>query len=98
MSLKVKNFRMKHPKNMIIGQYNVNSIRNKFIEIKPIFDLQLCDILGVSETKLDDSFPLSQFCVENYKLHRQDRNDKGGGIMIYVKDTIPHKIVKEYKI
>ena len=94
--LEIEKFKLKHAKNMIISHYNINSIRHKFIEMRNILDLQLCDILGISETKLDNSFPLSQFCVENYKLYRQDRNSRGGGIMIYVKDTIPHRIIKEH--
>ena len=94
--LELRNFRSKHPKNMIISHYNINSIRNKFYEMKIILELQLCDILGVAETKLDKSFPMKQFCIDNYKLYRQDRNSRGGGVMLYIKDTIPNRIIKEF--
>lgn len=93
---KIRKFRSKYPKNMLIGHYNINSIRNIFFEMRHIFDLCSLDIVGISETKIDDSFPLSQFCIENYKLYRQDRNSRGGGIMMYVKDTIPHRVLKEH--
>ena len=53
------------------------------------------DIVGISETKLDDTFPVNQFSIDNYKLYRQDRNSKGGGVMMFVKDTIPHRIIKD---
>ena len=92
----LRNFRLKHPKNMIISHYNINSIRNKFHEMKTILELQLCDVFGVSETKLDNSFPMSQFCITNYKLYRQDRNARGGGVMLYIKDTIPHRIIRDF--
>ena len=46
---------------MLIGHYNINSIRNKFSDMKYVFDLCTIDIFGILETKLDDSFPLSQF-------------------------------------
>ena len=81
---------------MIISHYNINSIRNKFSEMRQLLDANLIDILGLSETKIDDSFPLNQFSIANYKLYRQDRNSRGGGIMIYVRDSIPHRIIKEY--
>ena len=61
-----------------------------------ILDNGLCDILGISETKIDDSFPQKQFYVENYRVYRQDRNCKGGGVMLYIKENIPHRILKDF--
>ena len=44
----------------------------------------------VDETKLDDSFPNSQFIVENFQCppFRRDRNSKGSGKLVYVKQGI----------
>ena len=92
----ISNFRVNHPKNLIVCHYNVNSIRNKFHELSSLLTDQSVDVLAISETKLDDSFPRAQFQILNYRLHRQDRNERGGGIMIYVKDSIPHRILKEH--
>ncbi len=44
------------------------------------------DILCIQESKLDDSFPKSQFDVPG-----QDYKCKEGGIMVFVRDDIPHK-------
>ena len=30
---RVQNFKLKHPRNMVISHYNINSIRNKFSEM-----------------------------------------------------------------
>ena len=50
------------------------------------------DILVISETKLDDSFPLSQFCIGGYKKpFRLDRNSHGGGLIVFVQEDIPCK-------
>ena len=81
---------------MFIGHYNINSVRNKFYDIFPLFVKYDIDIIGVAETKLDNSFASMQFGVANYKLYRQDRNSKGGGVMLYVKDSIPHRLLKEH--
>ena len=92
----IRRFKLNHSKNMIISHYNMNSKRNKFVEISPhLADLDI-DILGIAETKIDQSFPSAQFSVQNYKLYRQDRDDRGGGIMVYINDSIPHRLVKEY--
>ena len=49
----------------------------------------------VSETRIDDTFPLAQFCVEGYSIpYRLDRTCKGGGLLLYVRDDIPSKQIK----
>ena len=49
----------------------------------------------VSETKLDDTFPKSQFLMQGYSTpFRNDRTSKGGGIILYVREDIPCKIIK----
>ena len=62
----------------------------------PLLHEHLVNILAIAETKIDDSFPFDQFHMPNYKLYRQDRNCHGGGIMVYINDSIPHRILKEY--
>ena len=64
----VRDFRLKHSKNLIISHYNVNSIRHKFCEISPLIAELHIDILAITESKLDDSFPSEQFNICNYKL------------------------------
>ena len=49
----------------------------------------MLDILIITETKLDENFPVSQFhfdgCSKPYCL---ERNRNGGGIIIYVRERI----------
>ena len=41
------------------------------------------DVLLLSETKIDESFPLEQFLISGFaKPLRLDRNSRGGGIML----------------
>ena len=89
-------FKSDHPKNMIIGHYNINSIRHKFHEMKYILLEQYVQFFGVAETKIDFTFPDGQFYIKNYKLYRQDRNAHGGGVMVYINDNIPHRILKDF--
>ena len=83
--------RLKNARNILLGHVNINSIRNKFEPIEGILRNGLIDILVISESKIDDSFPMAQFSVQNYTLHRKDRNSKGGGLMIYIRSDIPHR-------
>ena len=66
---------------IIIGQLNINSMRNKFDALYSIFK-QIIDILLVSENKIDNIFPVAQFCVEVYFTPcRLDRACRGGGLL-----------------
>ena len=86
--LVLKNIRVSYPNNIIIGHLNINSIRNKF-EMLSLSVVQRVDILMLSETKLDSTFPSTQFLINGFSIpHRLDRNSKSGGILLYVRDKI----------
>ena len=56
------------------------------------------DILLISERKVDPSFPSSQFAIESFSSpFRLDRNSSGGGIVLFVREEIPSKLLSEYK-
>ena len=65
---------------------------SKFEEIHEILQKDFTDIFFLSETKLDSSYPNAQFNVSSYTLYRLDRNSHGGGLVCYIKETLPHKI------
>ena len=76
------------PGLLIIGHLNINSIHNKF-EMLSMSVVQYVDILVLSETKLDSTFPSIQFLINGFSVpHRLDQNSKGGGILLYVRDKI----------
>ena len=93
----LKNIRINNMKNVIIGQLNINSIRNKFESLAELMRGNL-DILVITETKLDHTFPDKQFLIPGYrKPFRRDRNRFGGGVMIYVREDIPCDILIKHK-
>ena len=49
------------------------------------------DIFLLSETKIDESFPGKQFCSNNFRIFRKDRNRYRGKIMFYVNKNLPCK-------
>ena len=79
-----------------VGTLNINSIRNKFDELKMSISGNV-DVLVITETKLDDSFPTGQFFIEGFSTpFRLDRNSRGGGILIYVREDIPSKQLSKH--
>ena len=85
--------RKKNLKRIILGHLNINSIRNKF---DLIFD-QIkgnVDIMVISQTRLAESFPNGKFKIPGYALPcRLDRNQFGGGIMVFVREDIPSLVL-----
>ena len=55
------------------------------------------DIIVISETKIDNSFPDSQFQIDGYRLCRSDRKAGGGGLMIYVQSDVYFVRVKQLR-
>ena len=85
--------RIKHVNKLIIAHLNINSLRNKF-EFLVEFIRGKVDILMISETKIDESFPLGQFKINSFNaLFRLYRNSNGGGIMLFVLEDIPAKLI-----
>ena len=77
---------------------NINSIRNKLEDLKFLV-AENVDILVISETKLDESFPTSQFSINGFKKpFRYDRNANGGGILVYIRDKVPANEIKQMNI
>ena len=85
---------MDYIKNPIIAQININSIRNKFELLVPQIASDI-DALMISETKIDESFPASQFLIDGFSsTYRLDRNSNGGGILVNFKNNIITKSLK----
>ena len=48
----------------------------------------------ISETKLHPSFPTGQFHTHGFsEPYRFDRNSSGGGILLYIREYIPSKLI-----
>ena len=91
----LKHLRKEIPYRVITGHININSIRNKFESVEKYVGDNL-DILMVSETKINDSFPESQLLMEGFSTpYRLGRTVKGGGILLYIRQDTPSKYIKK---
>ena len=55
-------------KNFKLGHLNINSVLNKFGPISELLDENLLQYLAITESKIDNSFPDSQFSVPNFTI------------------------------
>ena len=78
---------------LIFAHLNINTIRNKFDYLADIIKDNI-DILIISETKVDDSFPDGQFFLGGFGTpFRLDRNRNGRGIILFIRNGTPAKVV-----
>ena len=90
---KLKDIRITNLDRIVISYININFIRNKF-ELLAEAVTGNVDILMVTETKIDESFPTSQFIIPGFTSpYRFDRTKGGGGILVYIREDIPSKLL-----
>ena len=62
----------------------------KIDEIKILIHQNSFDILAISETWLSDKIPNELVNIPGFNVYRKDRPSHGGGVLIYIKETLPH--------
>ena len=77
---------------IIVAHLNIISLRNKFYSLITQITGSI-NILMISETKLDENFPIGQFIIEGFGVpYRVDQDGNGGGIILFVREDIPPKL------
>ena len=74
-------------KNIKVALWNANSVYGKMGEIEHFMKIHEVDIFAISEKKLA---PHVDFNIRNFTVHRQDRNRRGGGVAIIIKNSLAH--------
>ena len=92
----IKNLQLSNVNRVVIGNLNINSVPNKFNKLKELA-LKHADILVLTDAKSDDYLPNSQFSADGFSdRFSTDRNRSGGGVMGYVRDDIPSKLLTKH--
>ena len=92
------NLRSNNPKNIIFSYININSIRNKFENLCDIVGNNV-DVFSTAETKRDSSFRNAQFLLPAFQEPlRLDINHRSGGLFVYIKASLPSKILSKFKL
>ena len=95
----VHDLKYRNPTNILLGYLNINSIRNKFSDLKVLIGKSF-DFFTVAETKINDSFPNSKFKWQGYHFppFRLDCKSNSGGLLTYVKSDIPARKLTAFKL
>ena len=94
----IHKIKLKNMNNPTFACINVNSIQYKYADLLTVINSNI-DVLSIAETKLDSSFPNAQFLVDEYKEpYRKDRNVHGEGLLVYIKQDIPSRELKDHPL
>ena len=83
-------FKSRSSARCVIGHLNIKSLPSKWLEVQEW--IRSFDILSIQETKIDSTFP--QFSLQGYNTCRREREKGGGGIQVYVGNSIPSFQIK----
>ena len=69
-------------------QININSLLPKIEELRRIACLSNAAVIGISESKLDNSIFDSEIEIDGYNILRFDRNRHGGKVACYLRNDL----------
>ena len=91
-------FLKKSKRKIVVGQININSIRNKLDPVMAAV-AGFIEILFITETKIQSTFCKSQFYLNDQNFpYKNDRHTNGGSILVYVRDDRIKFNVKVYPV
>ena len=70
---------------------NVVSLIKNYEEINSMLCNNNIHIFSLNESRLDDSVQDSEIRINHYKLIRKDRNRQGGGVAIYIHESLSNR-------
>ena len=75
------------PGGMVLDEIDT-CITTQIDEIREFVMVKGIHILAINKTKLSSDIPGSVIAINDFELERLDRNEHGGGVAFYIKDTI----------
>ncbi|CAH1256204.1 ACSS3 [Branchiostoma lanceolatum] len=81
-----------HKKGLMLTHQNIRSLPAKHTDLQILSAESQMDIIGLTETHLNEHFPDNIIQLPGYVLLRKDRGSRhGGGIAMYIKDSLAFK-------
>ena len=75
---------------------NITSLLSKIDEVRYIASITNASIIGINETKLDETIWSSELEVNGYDLVRLDRSRRVGGVACYIKSSVAYSYKESF--
>ena len=86
--IKKEDFEVFNKKGLHFMHLNINGLLNKIDELRYIARSSNAAGIGITESKLGNTFYDSEVTVDGYNIFRDDRNRNGGGVAFYIRNII----------
>ena len=94
----VRKFDQLSQKGLKFCHLNVASLLKNLDEIRLLLKENDIDVFALNETRLDDNVSDSEISIPGYNIVRKDRNRAGGGVAMYVKNSMDFQVVEHYAL
>ena len=74
-----------------IASINLGSLYRHIDQLEIYMLSKRVDILAINETRLDSTVHDGEINIPGYTLERKDRNRSGGGVALYIRNSINYK-------
>ena len=74
----------------MIAFLNINSLQLHLDKLKYLVNEKGIHILAVNETKLEKEITYNLLEIEGYSVHMEDRNRYGGGVAVYMRNSLKY--------
>lgn len=81
------------PNCLNILYYNARSLLPKMDELRVLVDMQQPHIVSIVETWLSSEISDNELFLQGYQVLRLDRNRHGGGILMFIHESLVPKVV-----
>ena len=81
----------RHGNRELVIHLNCRSLLPKVDELRAVFDLSKPLFIAATETWLNNNIPDTEVNINEYCIERNDRNSRGGGVALYVKNGMKYE-------
>ena len=79
-----------------LAAVNIVSLQAHIDELRVYMHSKVIDILAINESRLSSSISNGEVSIPGYILERYDRNRDGGGVALYIRNTINYELLHDY--
>ena len=80
---------------MSLAFLNIRGLQKHIDELRSfVSERGIIHIMAINETKLSKYSPDCLVSINDFAVERKDRNEDGGGVAIYIRNTINYKLVE----
>ena len=87
-SSSMNNWKVFNKRGLHLIHLNINSLLSKIDELRAIAKKSRAAVIGITESKPDESVTDGEINIDGYELIRSDWNRHGGGVASYIRNDI----------